>query len=100
MLFIPLAPIPSQTLDVQLAGQDSRINVYEKSTGIYLDLWVADALIIAGVLCLDRNRLVRDAYLGFAGDLAFTDTAGTSDPETAGLGSRYMLTYLEPADIA
>jgi hypothetical protein len=99
MLIIPTAPVPSQELSVQLSGQDCRIALYKKTTGMFCDVWVSDFLIIGGVLCLDRNRIVRDAYLGFIGDLAMTDTQGTDDPETAGLGSRWLLTYLEPADL-
>jgi hypothetical protein len=100
MLVIPLAAVPSQTLSVQLAGQDCRISCYAKTTGFYLDLYVAGVLVIGGVLCLDRNRIVRDIYHGFIGDLGFADMQGTSDPETSGLGSRFILAYLEAADLA
>lgn len=46
------------------------------------------------------NLIVRSAYLGFIGDLAFIDTQGTSDPIYAGLGTRFQLVYLFPVDVA
>lgn len=98
MKIIPLAAVPSQTLTVQLAGQACRINVYQKSTGLFVDLYVSDALIVGGVIALDRNRLVRSAYLGFVGDLEFADTQGLEDPVSTGLGSRFLFCYLEAGD--
>lgn len=94
MQIIPLSAVPSQTVSVLLNGLNCRINVYEKSTGVYLDLYVNDAPILTTVLCRDRVQLVREAYLGFIGDLAFADTQGTSDPESIGFGTRYQLVYL------
>ena len=45
------------------------------------------------MLCLNLVGLVRSAYLGFIGQLAFFDTQGTSDPDYSGLGTRYQLVY-------
>ncbi len=99
MKWIPLQPVPSQTLSVVLSGQNCQISVYQKSTGLYLDLKVDDAAIVTTVLCHDRVRLVRSAYLGFAGDLAFEDTLGQTDPQYDSLGSRFVLSYLEPGEL-
>ncbi|CAB3638258.1 hypothetical protein LMG26685_01768 [Achromobacter mucicolens] len=96
MKWIPLHPVPSQTLSVVLSGQNCQISVYQKSTGLYLDLKVDDAPVVTAVLCHDRVRLVRSAYLGFVGDLAFEDTQGQADPQYDSLGSRFVLSYLEP----
>ena len=93
-LVVPLDATPSQVLAVSLAGQSCQIDVYQKSTGLYLDLRVADRAIVLGVLCRDRNVLVVDRYRGFAGDLAFYDTQGGSDPYYDGLGTRWQLVYL------
>lgn len=100
MQVIPILPIVSQTLSVVLAGQPCRINIYAKSTGLFLDLYVSDALVIGGVLCLNTNLIVRDAYLGFTGDLAFFDLQGEDDPQPPGLGSRWPLCYVETTDFA
>lgn len=100
MQTIPIADVSSQTLSVQLGGQSCSISIYLKSTGLFCNLSVANALIIGGVICQNVNRIVRDAYLGFVGDLVFVDTQGIADPTSPGLGSRYFLVYLEAADIA
>lgn len=100
MLTIPVQPAPSQTLAVLLAGQDCRINLYQRSTGLFLDLAITGALVIASVPCLNANRVVRSTYLGFVGDLAIFDTQGSADPDYSALGTRWLLIYLEASDIA
>lgn len=100
MLIVPLIPTPSQTLTIQLANQPCTINVYQRSTGVFIDLFVNDAPIITSVICQDRNRIVRDTYLGFLGDLAFFDLQGEDDPYYTGLGDRWVLGYLTTADLA
>lgn len=92
---IPLAPVPSQTLAVALANQNCTIKLYTRLTGLYLDLLVSDIPICTGIVCLDRNIIVRAAYLGFQGDLVFIDSQGVSDPTYDGLGSRYNLVWLD-----
>ncbi|WP_454695595.1 phage baseplate plug family protein [Achromobacter aegrifaciens] len=96
---IPLKPVPAQTLSVVLSGQNCQIAVYQKSTGLYLDLEVDNAPIVTTVLCHDRVRLLRSAYMGFVGDLAFVDTQGHADPQYQALGSRFVLAYLEPLEL-
>lgn len=89
--------------NVTLDGQLCRIHLAQKATGLFLDLYVDDVLIIGGVLCQVANRIVRSAYLGFVGDLAFFDTQPNADPVDAahpdhvhysGLGGRYFLAYV------
>lgn len=99
MLIVPLQPLPDQVVTVNLANQVCRINVYQLATGMFCDLYVANVLIIAGVVCQNINRIVRDAYLGFIGDLIFIDTAGISNPVYTGLGSRYQLAYLDATEV-
>lgn len=97
MQIIPLQPVPAQTLSVLLAGQQCKISVYQKTTGLYIDLSMGGALVVSAVLCRDRQRIVRQAYHGFAGELSFADTQGKSDPDYTGLGGRFLLTYIEAA---
>jgi hypothetical protein len=99
MLVIPTNAVPSQTLSVILAGQPCRINVYQKTTGLFVDLYVNDALIIGGVIGLNTVLIVRDVYLGFVGDLTFLDSQGLDDPLSTGLGSRWSLVYIESAEL-
>jgi hypothetical protein len=100
MNIVPLQPIASQTLQVQLNGQACTVDVFQYPFGLFLTLTVGTTLIIASQICQNLNRLVREAYLGFSGDFVFIDTQGTSDPVYTGLGSRWQLVYLAPADLA
>ncbi|TAL90900.1 MAG: hypothetical protein EPN62_00760 [Candidimonas sp.] len=100
MRTIPLQSIPSQTLDVQLSNQNCTINVYQKTTGLYLDLLINNAAVKTAILCRDRVKLIRDEYLGFIGDLVFVDTQGLNDPDYTGLGVRFVLVYLESGDLS
>ena len=106
MLTIPVTDTYSQTLTVQLGGQNCQINLYQKSTGFFCDLYVNNAPIITGVICQNLNRIVRDSYLGFIGDLMWVDSQGSLtipsnglDPSSPGLGTRYIFNYLTPADL-
>lgn len=99
MQTIPLSAEPNQSLSIELNGQSCDISVYTLPTGLYCDLTVSGSDIVTGVLCHDRCRIVRDSYLGFAGDLAFIDTQGASDPVASGLGGRFQLLYLAPGDL-
>lgn len=88
---VPLVTMPFQTLTVQLGNQSCRLNIRQRRTGLFVDLYVSDVPIFEGVKALDRNRLVREAYLNFTGDLFFVDTQGTTDPDYSGLGGRFLL---------
>ena len=96
---VPLLATPSQSISVQLGGQACTLDIYQKSTGVFMDVYVNDALIIGGVACENKNRIVHSTYLGFIGDLAFFDTQGADDPDYTGMGTRWILLYLGPGDI-
>lgn len=98
-VIIPLRAVASQAVTVQLDGQNCQINVFQRRYGLFVDLYVDNVLIIAGVLALNLNKIVRSAYLGFSGDLAFVDTQGSSDPTFDGFGARYLLTYWTAAEL-
>jgi hypothetical protein len=100
MQIVPLAPVPWQTLAITLANQACRLDVYQRGEGMFVNLAVNDAVLVGGVAGQNRNRMVRSAYLGFAGDLAFLDTQGGDDPQYTGLGSRWLLFHLSPDDVA
>ena len=99
MQTIPLNTVPSQTLNITLAGQAVKINVYTLATGLYMDVLLAGTLICSGVICLNYNKIIRAPYTGFIGDFMFYDTQGLNDPTYDGLGSRYQLIYLEASDL-
>jgi hypothetical protein len=96
---IPLKAVPSQTLDVVLNGQSCTLNVYQKAYGLFIDVYANGELVIGGVICQNLNRIVRDLYLGFVGDLSFIDNQGSEDPSYSSLGLRFSLAYLFPSDL-
>jgi hypothetical protein len=98
-LIVPLQALPSQTVSVLLNNQQCQLNIYQKSTGMFMDVAVNNAVIISGVICQYFNRIVRSLYLGFLGDFAFVDTQGSSDPYYASLGTRYILVYFYPNEV-
>lgn len=100
MQVVPLQALPNQTLNIQLNGQSCTLNVYQLSTGMFMDVLVNDVLIIGGVICENLNRIVRSLYLGFIGDFAFVDTQGTDPPVYTGLGTRFYLLYLLPTELS
>lgn len=99
MMTIPLSATPSQALSVILGGQNCQINVYQKTTGLYVDLFVNNSPLVQGAIARNAVRIVRHAYVGFIGDLAFLDTQGESDPDSTGLGARYQFVYLQASDL-
>lgn len=110
---VPLNPVPSQNLQVVLAGQNCAISVYTKTgydytdptlatpnTNLYFDLSYNGIDVTTTAICLNEKRLlVNRQYLGFVGDFMFIDTQGENDPQYTGLGSRYVLLYLEQSDL-
>lgn len=90
---IALTPLPSQIVTVQLENTAVRLQIYQKRTGMFMDIFMNDRVVLSGVICRDRVWLVRDAYRGFPGDLSFIDTQGASDPDYTGLGTRFILVW-------
>lgn len=90
---IPINAVPAQQFTIQLGDQNCDISIYQKNTGLYFDMVVNDSPCVNTVICLNLVGLIREAYYGFIGQLAFVDTKGTTDPEYSGLGSRYILVY-------
>lgn len=99
MQIVPIIDAYAQTLNITLGGQSCRIDLKTRATGLYCDLYVNDALVIGGVVCRNLKRIVINGYLGFVGDLMFSDSQGMDDPASPGLGTRFLLFYLEAADL-
>ena len=100
MQVVPLQPIANQTLQVQLNGQACTLNVFQFAYGLFVSIFLGNQLIKASVIGNYGTRLVLDAYLGFSGDLLFVDTQGSENPLYYGLGARWQLVYLAPADLS
>jgi hypothetical protein len=100
MLVVPVQPIPSQTFTVILADQQVEIKLRQLASGLYMNLISNQSKVIVLVICQNLNRIVRDLYLGFVGDLVFLDNTGQGqDPFYTGLGTRYTLMYLSVDDL-
>lgn len=97
---VPLQSVPNQTTQIVLNGQNCQIDVFQTDSGLFLNLYVNDDPIVEGVICQNLNRIVRNLYLGFSGDLAFNDTRGTSDPSYIGLGGQYQLIYYAASEVS
>lgn len=91
--FIPISPSPSQTFTIQLGTQNCRINLNQKSTGLFFDLFIDESPVVQSMICLNLVGLVRESYLGFVGQLAFVDVQGNSDPYYTGFGTQFLLVY-------
>jgi hypothetical protein len=100
MQVIPIQDEFNQTLYVTLNGQSTQLDIYQNEYGLFMDVLVNGAAIISGIIAEDRNRIIRDLYLGYIGDFCFIDTQGSSDPTSPGLGGRYVLCYLDTFDLA
>lgn len=100
MQIVPLQQVPSQSLSVQLGGQDVNLTLRQLSTGLYMNVAVGTREIVGLVLCEDTNRIVRDLYLGFLGDLVFVDQSGEGfEPYYDELGTRFVLYYIEADEL-
>jgi len=114
---IQLSAVPAQTLTTTLGGQSCQIAVYQKqpivdeygvAAGLFFDLTVNNVPILNTVRCLDRTRLLLDrTYLGVIGDFMFIDVTGQgppifsgAPPQYEGLGTQFLLIYLEASDLA
>lgn len=100
MQLIPIQPVPSQQLQVVLAGQNCQIAIYQKPQGLFVDLSSNGVTISLATIAQDANPLNPISYSGFLGNLVFTDTQGSTNPVYTGLGSRYQLIYLTAAEYA
>jgi hypothetical protein len=90
---IPITAVPSQNFTILLGTQNCALNIYQLSTGLYCDIVADQNTIVTAMICLNLVGLVREAYLGFSGQLFFYDTEGADDPYYTGLGSRFQLVY-------
>ena len=100
MLTIPIQSVPNQTFNVLLNGQQVTVNIYmiTEDTRLYMDVELNNEPVVLGVPCQNLNRVIRNLYFGFIGDFVFNDTQGSSDPFWSGLGTRFVLNYLQAAE--
>lgn len=101
MKVVPLTAVPGQTLSIVLGNQPVQIALATRNAELYFTLSVGNVFVTKNRICRNAQRLLLDSqYHGFAGDFAFIDTQGDTEPVYEGLGSRYFLIYFESADLA
>lgn len=99
-LQIPLAVVPSQTAAVVLSGQNCQIELRLLGDSLYFSLSVDNVPLLVNHVARNRTRmLLAQGYERFSGDFVFVDTQGDTDPEYAGLDSRYFLLYLAEGEL-
>lgn len=96
---IPLIQAASQQLNLSLSGQSVTLAIYQRSTGLYMDVTLNGVMILRGQICLNQTWIVRAPYLNMPGDLFFNDTQGDEDPTYDRLGTRFALIYVQGANI-
>lgn len=96
MQLIQISAVEAQQFILTLDGKDYRFRLLDRgSAGVFLDVYYGAVPLLTGILCLDRVRLIRSAYLEFPGDLMFVDQQGFNPPSYESFGDRYLLYYLE-----
>ena len=90
---VPVTAIPDQTLQIYLGGQNVTLRVYQRTFGLFVDVYLNKTRILCGVQAFNMNLTVRDKYFGVIGDFVFFDTQGTEDPHYSGLGDRFVLLW-------
>ena len=98
MQTVPLQAIPNQSIIIQLNGQNGQLNVYQKSTGLFVDILLNNVVILGGVIARNQCLMLMNTYFGFSGDFMFIDNEGSSNPWYEGLSGRFTLMYLAPSD--
>lgn len=100
---IPLRATGNQTLQVVLEGQNCSLRLYTRglSDGVetlFCDLSIDQEPVFYGCPCLDGLPMPLYAWLGMTGQLVFIDMEGDEAPRWSGLGSRWKLLYMSPAE--
>lgn len=90
---IPLKAVPSQSVNIGLAGQPCTIALAEIGGRQYLSLSINGSVICRNVLVVNRSAIIRAAYTGFIGELAAIDTQGDEAPQYSGWGTRWLLAF-------
>lgn len=90
---IPLRPVPSQIVQVTLAGQPVTLYLRQLGGRQYISVSWAGQVLCEGVLMVNRSAIIRASYTGFIGDIAVNDSQGDEAPEYNGWGGRWLLLF-------
>lgn len=90
---IPLEPVPNQSFDIELSGQQCEFEFITRGVFMFMNLTLNGKNVINGVICLNGVDLIQYNDIGFVGRIYFTDTMGKLDPLYYGLNDRWLLIY-------
>lgn len=98
---IPMQAIPNQILIAVLEQQSTQINLRQRRTGLFMDVFLNNSPIVSGVIAENQKLIVRNAYLGYLGDFYFLDLTGQRIDlvDYTGLGTRWILLYMSEAEL-
>lgn len=96
LVIIPIKAAANQTANAVLDGQNAQITLMTTDYGMFADVTYNGVRVATGRLCLDRTDINAAKYLGLPQPLFFADLQGSSDPQWAGFGTRYLLCYGTP----
>lgn len=90
---IPVKPVPSQKLALNLAGQDVVITLRQCGGRQLFYLSKSSVEICGGVIITDRVPIINAPYLDFQGDFISVDVSGESNPFFFEWGNRFLLVF-------
>lgn len=103
MLEIPLMAYVNQGLLVVLGEQECSVAIYQRGTGMYLDLYNGGETVCQGAICQPGMGIVQVATSAFSGQLYLLDTLSRGneqqDPKWEGLGTRWRLYWLDAEEV-
>ena len=98
MLNIPLMAVPSQRLQTKIDGKAYSLTLTQRTTGMFIDIYVDGVAVCLGVVCIDRAPITA---LGFDGGFVFIDNSGNSvNPQYLLLNDSVFLYYLSADELA
>ena len=96
MLKIPLMSVPNQRLQTQIDGITYALVLTQRTTGMFIDIYVNGVAACLGVVCIDRAPITA---LGYDGAFVFIDNSGNSvNPEWSLLNDSVFLYYVTAAE--
>ena len=98
MLKIPLMSVPNQRLQTQIDGITYALVLTQRTTGMFIDIYVDGVAACLGVVCIDRAPITA---LGYDGAFVFIDNTGNSvNPQYLLLNDSIFLYYVTADELA
>lgn len=100
LIEIPLSPIPNQTISTIVNQQQITVNLYQRSTGLFCDVYLGATLIIGGMKCNNAEYL-NQYPTAFVGYLFFYTVSG-NDPtyDTFGTDAHFFFSDYDALAVA